>query len=138
MGDNAVFSDMVSILGEDSVARNVSMKEYTSIRTGGEARYLAEPATTEEVIKILQYLRENRQNFYVMGNGTNLVFPDSGYDGVVIRIGSKLSRIGHEGNRIMAQAGASLAAVSNMALDAGLKGFEFASGSRVPSAALWP
>ena len=86
MGDNAVFSDMVSILGEDSVARNVSMKEYTSIRTGGEARYLAEPATTEEVIKILQYLRENRQNFYVMGNGTNLVFPDSGYDGVVIRI----------------------------------------------------
>ncbi|NLW03274.1 MAG: UDP-N-acetylmuramate dehydrogenase [Clostridiaceae bacterium] len=119
---------MVSILGEDSVARNVSMKEYTSIRTGGEARYLAEPATTEEVIKILQYLRENRQNFYVMGNGTNLVFPDSGYDGVVIRIGSKLSRIGHEGNRIMAQAGASLAAVSNMALDAGLKGFEFASG----------
>jgi len=119
---------MVSILGEGSVARDVPMKEYTSIRTGGKARFFVEPDTTEKVLEILGYLREKNIDFYVMGNGTNLIFPDSGYDGVVIRIGGKLSRICHEGNRITAQAGASLTAVSARALEAGLEGFEFASG----------
>ena len=128
MGDNAVFRDMISILDEGSVAQNVSMKEYTSIKTGGTARFFAEPDSIEKVHRIIQYLREKNQNFFVMGNGTNLIIPDSGYDGVVIRIGSKLSRINLEGNRITAQAGASLAAVSARALDAGLEGFEFASG----------
>lgn len=128
MGDNEVFRDMVSILGEGSVAQNVSMKQYTSIRTGGEARFLAEPDSTEKVLEILEYLRKKHLEFYIMGNGTNLIFPDSGYDGVVIRIGSKLSRIDHVGNRITAQAGASLTAVSAIALESGLEGLEFASG----------
>lgn len=128
MDDNEVFRDIVSILGEGSVTRDVSMKEYTSIRTGGAARFFAEPDSTDKVLEILDYLRGKHLNFFIMGNGTNVIFPDSGYNGVVIRINSKLSRIDIEGNRIMAQAGASLAAVSARAMEASLEGLEFASG----------
>lgn len=128
MDDNAVFRDLVSIVGEAHVAKNVPMKEYTSIRTGGPARFFAEPGTIETVLELLQYLRKRNINHYIMGNGTNLLFPDEGYEGVVIRIGNKLSRITLENNSITAQAGASLAAVSNRALEASLEGLEFASG----------
>lgn len=128
MGDNGVFKDLVSILGEGSVAQNVSMKEYTSIRTGGEARFLAEPDTTDKVLEILRYLRERKLNYYIMGNGTNVIFPDDGYDGVVIRFGGKLSRIDVNDNVITAQAGSPLAVVAARALEAGLEGLEFASG----------
>lgn len=128
MHENAVFRDLVSILGEAHVARNVPMKAYTSIRTGGPARFFAEPDTIEKVHELLQYLRDKSITHYIMGNGTNLLFPDSGYDGVVIRIGNKISRITLEGNQITAQAGASLAAVSARAMEASLEGLEFASG----------
>jgi len=126
--DNGIFRDLISILGEGSVSRDVPMKEYTSIRTGGEARFLAEPDTTDKVLEILRYIRERHIDYYILGNGTNVIFPDSGYDGVVIRFGNKFSGITAEGDRITAQAGAPLAAVAARALDTGLEGLEFASG----------
>jgi len=126
--DNAVFRDLISILGEAHVAQNVPMKEHTSIRTGGPARFFAEPDTVETVLGLLQYLRKRNISHYIMGNGTNVLFPDEGYEGVVIRIGNKISRITLEDNCITAQAGASLAAVSNKAFEASLEGLEFAFG----------
>lgn len=128
MEDNAVFKDLVSILGEDLVARDVPMKEHTSIRTGGLARFFVEPDSVGKILALLQYLRESQLNHYVMGNGTNLLFPDSGYDGVVVRLGGRFSQVTLENEKITAQAGAYLAAVSARAVEASLEGFEFASG----------
>jgi UDP-N-acetylmuramate dehydrogenase len=63
-----------------------------------------------------------------MGNGTNLIVSDSGYSGVIIKLADNFAKITAKENEIIAQAGASLAAVSNAAWKASLTGLEFASG----------
>ena len=66
--------------------------------------------------------------YYILGNGSNLLVSDKGYRGVIIEICKKMNEICVEGNFLKVQAGALLSKVGSAALDAGLAGFEFASG----------
>jgi len=66
--------------------------------------------------------------YYILGNGSNLLVSDKGYEGVVIQIFKNMNQITLEGDTITAQAGAILSAVANKALDSELTGFEFAAG----------
>ena len=78
--------------------------------------------------KVLYYLQKTETDYFVLGNGTNLLVSDRGYDGVIIQIGSKMSDIQVEGNRLYVQAGALLSQAAKRAWEAGLTGMEFASG----------
>lgn len=123
-----IYHRLVSILGADNVRRDVSMKEHTSIRTGGTVDFFAEPDRTDTLAVLIQTLKENEIPFYIIGNCSNLIISDEGFRGVFIRIGPKLSEITAEGETIKALAGASLAAVAARACEEGLTGMEFASG----------
>lgn len=123
-----IYHRLVSILGADNVRRDVSMKEHTSIRTGGTVDFFAEPDRMDTLAVLIHDLKENEIPFYIIGNCSNLIISDEGFRGVFIRIGPKLSAIGVEGETVKAQAGASLAAVSAKACEEGLTGIEFASG----------
>ena len=63
-----------------------------------------------------------------MGNGSNLLVTDEGYDGVIVKLGSKLSNIVVSGNKLTVEAGAMLTRVSRLACDRGLTGMERLSG----------
>lgn len=116
------------VLDGTVLRRDVSMKAYTSIGVGGNADFLVEPDSVEQLRKCIAFLTSYPVPFMVMGNGSNLIFSDEGYRGVVVKIGSKLSQIEVEGTTLLAEAGASLAAVANKALEYSLTGLEFASG----------
>lgn len=103
------------------------MKNHTSFKVGGPADVLVTPEDVPEVQAIIKICRANGVKYYLMGNGSNLLVRDGGIRGVVIKL-SKLNKIKVEGNKIIAQCGASLYNVARVSLDAGLKGFEFASG----------
>ena len=64
----------------------------------------------------------------ILGNGSNLLVGDKGYHGVIIQICKEMNEISVEDNFLNVQAGALLSRVGNVALEAGLAGFEFASG----------
>lgn len=98
------------------------------MRVGGEAAMLVLPSSVRQIIQVVQVLKEANVPHTVMGNGTNLIVLDSGYCGVVIKLADNFTAITVKENEITAQAGASLAAVSNAAWKAGLTGLEFASG----------
>ena len=66
--------------------------------------------------------------YYIVGNGSNLLVSDKGYEGVIIQIFKAMNQITVDGEMITAQAGALLSAVASRALDAELTGFEFAAG----------
>lgn len=104
------------------------MAAHTTFRIGGPADCFLQPENTEQLIRVQRYLRMVGVPFFVLGNGSNLLVSDEGYHGVILQIGSRMSRITAEDCRITAQAGATLAQVARAAMENGLTGLEFASG----------
>ena len=108
--------------------QNARMSEYTTLRLGGPADWLAFPKSPEEIAGLIREAGENNMPVTVIGHGSNLLVLDGGIRGLVIRIGKEMNRMTMKGNRIRAQAGAMLGAAAAAAAEAGLSGMEFASG----------
>lgn len=114
--------------GEGQVLREEPMKKHTTFRIGGPAEYFCLPETAEQLAATIAACREAGEDYYILGNGSNVLVSDKGYRGVVIQLFQNQSEIRIEGKRLLVQAGALLVKVSHQAAKAGLTGMEFASG----------
>ena len=123
-----LYEGLVSCCGREAVAVSEEMKTHTSFRIGGNAAYFVTPDSEEALLRTAAYVREENVPYFIMGNGSNLLVSDRGYDGVIIQIGKKMSAIRQEGCTLQAEAGALLAKIAQRALEASLAGFAFASG----------
>ncbi len=128
MMERNFYENLKQVLPADEIRQNEPMQEHTTFRIGGPARFFVTPKTGEELKAVLELCRESGMPFYVIGNGSNLLVSDAGYDGVVIQIFRNMNEITVEGQMIRAQAGALLSQIAARALSASLSGFEFASG----------
>ena len=128
MENNSIENMFCMTLGSDNVRLHEPMKKHTTFRIGGQADYYLCPHSTEELQKILQICRENKLEFFILGNGSNLLVSDKGYRGVVIQLWKNFSDIETEDNTITVKAGALLSKVAAEALEESLTGMEFASG----------
>lgn len=108
------------------------MKDHTTFRIGGPAKVFLMPGTEEELTGIVRALGASGEKYTVIGNGSNLLVPDNGYDGVVIRLAEKnpSPEFTEEAGEYFAyfNAGARLTTIAKLLCDKGLAGFEFASG----------
>ena len=104
------------------------MSKHTSFRIGGPADLLAMPKNLEDIATIIGKAKELNVPVTVIGNGSNILVKDKGIRGLVLKIGNALNGMECSGNAIVAEAGVSLAAVSNQAAKHGLTGLEFAVG----------
>ena len=102
---------------------NAPLREYCSMRVGGPARLAAFPETAEELAALLR--AGGRR--VVLGGGSNVLFPDEGYDGTVI-FTTRLCGLTADGCTLSAQAGVPLSAAARRALECGLGGLAFAYG----------
>lgn len=108
--------------------RDEPLTKHTSFRIGGPARRMAFPKTADELIVLDGFLRELGVRTVILGNGTNVLFPDEGIDAVVISTGA-LCEIRRSGDaELTADAGVSLSRLATEAWKAGLSGLEFAHG----------
>lgn len=123
-----LLKELYAIAGEKNVLTDEAMSRHTTFRIGGPADYFVMPSAPEEIGQIVRLCRENDVPYYVIGNGSNLLVGDKGYRGVIVQIFKNMNRITVENSRVHAQAGALLSKVAAAAYDAGLTGFEFASG----------
>lgn len=119
---------LLSILKEEQVKKDEPMKSHTTFRVGGPADYFVTPQTAEEVAKVIETCTQEKVPYYIVGNGSNLLVSDKGYEGVIIQIYKQMNQVKVEGAQIHAQAGALLSMIAKRALDAELTGFEFAAG----------
>ncbi len=126
--ENRVIERLRAEAGEQVIKLNEPMAAHTTFRIGGPADVFAVPENADQAAVILGICREEGVPFFILGNGSNLLVSDSGFRGVVIQIYRNMSALKTEGQRITAEAGASLASVSAAARDASLTGLEFASG----------
>ena len=124
--DAAARQRLLDALRRDFSKRQLSelapMSRYTTLRLGGPADVLAEPATVEQLRAALLAAREQDVPVTIIGNGSNLLVRDGGIRGLVLRISGGLNAIRREGDCLLVQAGASLAAVAAFARDEGLSG----------------
>ncbi|MBO5293038.1 MAG: UDP-N-acetylmuramate dehydrogenase [Lachnospiraceae bacterium] len=104
------------------------MSRHTTFRVGGPADCFLQVSSTEQLAATIHYLNLVESEYFVLGNGSNLLVSDKGYRGVILQIGPKMSEVSVEGTLVRAQAGASMAKTARMAMEHGLTGLEFASG----------
>ncbi len=110
------------------VLRNEPLKNHTYFKIGGGADIFAEPNNVEELKKIFNLIRKYKVNYYIIGNGTNLLFSDEGFKGIIIKIGEKFSYIKKQDKLITVGAGTLLSVLSKYLANESFTGFEFASG----------
>lgn len=124
----SIFQQLSALLPAGCVRENVTLAPYTTMRTGGPAALFAEPRNAQQLAHVHQWAQEKGLSLLILGNGSNLLIADSGFDGLVIHLGRTLSEVSVFANTLTAQAGASLAAAARAAAQASLTGLEFAAG----------
>lgn len=109
------------------VLENINLKQYTTYKAGGIGRVLVIPNSIDNLIKLLNYVKEKNLKHKILGFGSNLIFTNDVYDGVLIKL-DKFNDVKIDGTKIVVGAGYSLIKLSLLAAKNDLAGLEFASG----------
>ena len=108
---------------------NEPMSRHSSFRIGGPARALAFPTDVTGMTKLCAILKEHGVAPYMLGNGTNILFPDEGLQDLFLVSTERLQQIFLlPDGAVYAEAGVSLARLAAFAQENGLGGLEFAGG----------
>lgn len=123
-----MYDYMKTVIPGERILFHQPMKEYTTFRVGGEAESIILIQQEEELARLITYLNQIEQDYFILGNGSNLLVGDKGYRGVVMKFDGPMEQITVEGTRIIAKAGALLSRVAVTAKENSLTGLEFAAG----------
>ncbi len=110
------------------VEENCLMSKYTTYKVGGKAKAIVYPKNVECLTTLLDYLSKNDILYKVIGNGSNLLFSDDDYDGVIIKLKQFDDLTWINSNKLRVGAGYSLTKLSLLTAKRGLTGLEFAAG----------
>lgn len=126
--DQKIIERFSNLLGNEKVRINEPMNRHTTFRIGGPADYFLLPSSSEEVKGILEICKEESLQYFILGNGSNLLVSDEGYRGVIIQLYRNYDGLTVEGTEIRAGAGVLLSQIAAAARNESLTGFEFAGG----------
>ena len=115
-------------IGNLDLYKNISLKPFTGFNTGGNAAYLAAPHSARSFIEVITTLRRQGQRFYILGNGSNVIAPDTQYDGWVVKTDKAFTDIIFDDDAVYCGAGVTLARMCRNCAEHGLSGLEFAYG----------
>ena len=102
-----------------------ALSKHTTFRIGGLCSIWAEPKNEADIKEILRFARLKKKKIFVMGNGSNVLAKEKGFNGIVIHLGNKNFRtVYFSGIRLTSGAGASLSRLINLACRKGLAGIE--------------
>lgn len=107
--------------------KNVELKNFSTVKIGGRADYLVFPKNVLQLKDILAEIQQNKQKYFILGNGSNVLFSDDGYRGVVISL-KYFDRISRFGNSVRVGAGTNLFALNVRLKEIGLSGIEWSYG----------
>ena len=123
-----VLGEICSVVGSENVRLDELMALHLTMQVGGRAKYYITVPGIDELCGLMKIIDREKYPYYVLGNGSNVIIRDEGYDGIIIAMEEGFRSIEIHDNFIIAGAGAMLKDVSYAALSAGLSGLEFACG----------
>ncbi|MGN1200674.1 MAG: UDP-N-acetylmuramate dehydrogenase [Candidatus Caccovivens sp.] len=107
--------------------KNEKLSNYSTVKIGGMADYIIFPKNILEIKKILKIIKKNNLKYFILGNGSNVLFSDEGYRGVIISL-KKINNIKRYGDCVRVGAGCNLFALNLKLKEMGLSGFEWSFG----------
>ena len=120
--DALIQSLVQSNFAPERIVPQAPMAQYTTLRIGGPAEVLVSIASADEIAVALRAAKNVGAPVTIIGNGSNLLVRDGGIRGLVLRIAAGMNAIRREGDRLLVEAGASLASAAAFARDEGLCG----------------
>lgn len=110
--------------------KNICLSNYTTIGLGGNAKYFAECESVDSIMEAIRFGRENNLKVQVMSGGSNIIFPDSGFEGLVIKVNIKGVKFedSDEHTFITVNAGVNWDELVIQTIERGLSGLECLSG----------
>lgn len=116
-------------LNIEKIIEDESLSKYTTFKIGGPAKILIEAVSDEEILKIVKLFDEMKENYLIIGNGSNLLISDKVFERPVLVLDKNFAKIERiDEVTLYAESGASLKSLANKALDLGLGGLEAISG----------
>lgn len=124
----SMYDYMKSFIPSERILFREPMNKHTTFRVGGEAQCMVLVQSEEELAKLISYFRQIEQEFFILGNGSNLLVGDKGYRGIIVKFGEQMEQVRVDGTRVIAKAGALLSKVAAVAKEHCLTGMEFVAG----------
>ncbi|MBO4808542.1 MAG: UDP-N-acetylmuramate dehydrogenase [Lachnospiraceae bacterium] len=116
------------LVPESHILYDEPLKKHTTFQVGGNSDCLIFVEKEKELADLCKYLDSENIPRFLIGNGSNLLVSDEGFDGVILETRRLFSDIKVEGETIIAKAGALMSKIGSVALENELTGFEFAAG----------
>ena len=110
-----------------SFEQNIPLSDLTTFKIGGVAKTVIYPADTEQLCRLLRFLSQNQIKYFVMGNGSNLLFSDNEFTKPIIKT-DRLNHISVKGSVLTFGSGVKMVTAANFAASNSLSGMEFAHG----------
>ncbi len=109
---------------------NISLKDFTTLKLGGTAKYFCFCSSVDELKEALQFARGNKMRAHLLGGGSNTIFSDEGFNGLVMKIGLKGTSVVDDDNDILIsiKAGEEWESFVRVCVDKGYAGNECLSG----------
>jgi UDP-N-acetylmuramate dehydrogenase len=108
------------------VKKNISLKNYTTFRIGGKAKYFFVAKNREQLFFAILTAEKNKLPFFILGGGSNILVSDKGFNGLIIKVGNNNWAL--RKNKIFGGAGVNLSKLVNIAKENNLSGLEWAAG----------
>ena len=127
MKTNELF-EIIESANVGKVEKDVLLSKHTTYKVGGKAKVMVYPKNVDNLIKLIKLIKANKWKYKILGNGSNVLFSDDMFDGVIIRL-NEFDDIEFFGrNKVRVGAGYSLMKLSLLTARKGLAGLEFAAG----------
>ena len=109
------------------VLKDEPLYKHTTFRVGGPAKLFVKVKNLESLILVIKYCRKHRIRLFVIGRGSNLLFSDKSFQGMIISL-EQFNQYKINGNTVTAQCGVTMIKLAYDCAKAGLSGFEFMGG----------
>ena len=123
---NDIYNSLVTTIDKTKIKENEDMSKYTSFKVGGKARFLIKANQIQDIKDAIKIAKEQNIPFLVIGNGSNILFRDGLYNGIIIKV--ELNKLEINKNKATVSAGVKNAVLAQKLLENELAGFEFAAG----------
>lgn len=121
------FIKEINSLKIGKIEQNVFLNKNTSFKIGGKTDYLIHPKNVEKLIELIKTLKKHNIKYKIIGNGSNLIFSDNDYKGVIIKL-NNLNKLEIKDRIIEVESGYNLMKLADVVSKKGLTGLEFATG----------